>query len=570
MAFTKPQRAALGVALALSIFATLAALAQPLVTGYVIDAVTNGRPVWGLVAALVALFIVGAVLSGVQGYVLGKSGEAIVLGLRRNLVGHLLRLPVRTHDRHRVGDLLSRVGSDTTLLRTALTESVTSLLGGTLTFIGAVTLMAYIAPLLFAVALFCVLFAAAAVLSISSRVRKASEEAQRNVGRLGAALERALGAIRTVKVSGAEVREEKNISHEARAAYDAGVRVARLKAIVQPASIVALQASFVLVLGLGTARLASGALSLGELATFLLLLFYLIGPLLMVVSSYTDLQEGLAAVTRIKEILDSPAEPSRISKNRDEKPQASRETSEPIVRFEDVFFGYTDERPVLRGVSFEVEPFTRTALVGPSGAGKSTVFSLLERFYEVDSGSVVFDGMDVNDLPLARLRGNIGYVEQDAPVMAGSVRSNLLYARPDATEKELEEVLALTNLEDFVERLPEGLDTEVGDAGVMLSGGERQRIAIARTLLTRPGLILLDEVTSQLDSRNESALREAVARVSGRCTVMVIAHRLSTVVDADRIVVLDDGEVSSTGTHETLFGTNPLYKELAESQLIGT
>ena len=569
LAFTKPQRTALGFALVLSILATLAALAQPLVTGYVINAVTNGRPIWGLVAVLVALFVFGAGLSGVQGYVLGKSGEGIVLGLRRRLVGHLLRLPVGAHDRLRVGDLLSRVGNDTTLLRTALTESVTSLLGGILTFVGAVALMAYIAPLLFAVALFCVLVAAVAVLSISSRIRTASEEAQRNVGRLGAALERALGAIRTVKVSGAEEREEENISSEARAAYEAGVRIARLEAIAYPSSIVALQASLVLVLALGTARLASGALSLGDLATFLLLLFYLVGPLLTVVTSYTDLQEGLAAITRIKEVLDSPTEPSQVSPPRTDDSKASRTGTGSIVRFEGVTFGYDPGHPVLQNVSFEVQPLTRTALVGPSGAGKSTVFSLLERFYEVGSGTVVFDGADVNTLPLAGLRGNIGYVEQDAPVMAGTILSNLLYARPGATEREIEEILGLTNLKIFVSRLTKGLDTEVGDSGVRLSGGERQRIAIARTLLTRPRLLLLDEVTSQLDTRNELALREAIDRISTRCTVMVIAHRLSTVVGADRIIVLNEGEVGNVGTHEGLVNSDPLYRELAKSQLIG-
>lgn len=569
LAFTKPQRVALGVALALSILATLAALAQPLVTGYVIDSVTNGRPIWGLAALLVSLFVVGAGLSGIQGYVLGKSGEEIVFGLRRSLVGHLLRLPVSAHDRLRIGDLLSRVGNDTTLLRTALTESITSLLGGILTFVGAVALMAYIAPLLFVVALACVLVAAVAVLSISSRIRAASEEAQRNVGRLSAALERALRAIRTVKVSGAEETEEESISSEARAAYKAGVRIAWLEAIAYPSSIVALQASLVLVLGLGTARLASGSLSLGDLATFLLLLFYLIGPLLTVVSSYTDLQEGLAAITRIKEILDSPTEPSRTSVPQESNLQSSRTEKEPIVRFENVAFGYVAGSPVLRGVSFEVQSFTRTALVGPSGAGKSTVFSLLERFYAVDSGSVVFDGANVNGLPLAGLRGSIGYVEQDAPVMAGSVRSNLLYARPGATEAELEEVIELTNLKAFLEKLPKGLETEVGDSGVMLSGGERQRIAIARTLLARPRLLLLDEVTSQLDTKNELALRDAVAGISDRCTVMIIAHRLSTVVDADRIIVLNEGRVSNVGNHETLLGSDPLYRELATSQLIG-
>ena len=568
LAFARPQRMVLAVALALSIGATVTALAQPLVTGSVINAVTDGRPFWNLVVLLVLLFFADALLSGLQGYLLGRSGEGIVFGLRRSLVGHLLRLPVGEHDRHRTGDLLSRVGTDTTLLRTALTDSITNLLGGILMFVGTVALMMFISPLLFLVALSCVLVATASVLAISSRVRAASKEAQQSVGKLGAALERALGAIRTVKISGAEEREEEHISTEARSAYEAGVRVAKLEAIVQPASMISLQASFVLILGIGTARLASGALSLGDLVTFLLLLFYLVGPLLMVFMSVTDLQKGLAAVARVKEILDSPPEPSRHTKPRSFLTETRQERI-PVAHFRDVTFGYDPEYPVLKSVSFEVRENTRTALVGPSGAGKSTVFSLLERFYEVDSGVIYFDGTDVRQLPLYELRGSIGYVEQEAPVMAGSIRSNLLYAEPDATEEELEEVVDLANLRSFVERLPQGLDTEVGDSGVLLSGGERQRIAIARTLLTRPQLLLLDEVTSQLDTKNELALREAVAEISTRCTVMVIAHRLSTVVDAEQIIILNDGKVSNVGTHENLVDSDPLYRELATNQLIG-
>lgn len=570
LAFARPQRMVLAVAFALSIGATATALAQPLVTGSVINAVTDGRPFWNLVVLLVLLFFADALLSGLQGYLLGRSGEGIVFGLRRSLVGHLLRLPVGEHDRHRTGDLLSRVGTDTTLLRTALTDSITNLLGGVLMFVGTVALMMFISPLLFLVALSCVLVATVSVLAISSKVQAASKEAQQSVGKLGAALERALGAIRTVKISGAEEREEKHISTEARSAYEAGVRVAKLEAIVQPVSMISLQASFVLILGIGTARLASGAISLGDLVTFLLLLFYLVGPLLMVFMSVTDLQKGLAAVARVKEILDSPPEPSRHTARRELQPRTSPREEAPVVRFRDVTFGYDPEHPVLKSASFEVSENTRTALVGPSGAGKSTIFSLLERFYEVDSGAIYLDGTDICQLPLDELRGSIGYVEQDAPVMAGSIRSNLLYAEPDATVWELEEVLDLANLRFFVERLSQGLDTEVGDSGVMLSGGERQRIAIARTLLTRPRLLLLDEVTSQLDTKNELALREAVAQISTRYSVMVIAHRLSTVVDADQIIVLNDGKVSNVGTHEKLVDSDPLYRELATSQLIET
>jgi ABC-type multidrug transport system fused ATPase/permease subunit len=566
LSFARPQSAVIALALGLGVLATLAALAQPLAVGSVIDSVTEMRSVWTPVGVLVALFVADAALSGVQRYLLARSGERVVFDLRRALISRLLRLPVPDHDRRRAGDLISRVNTDTTLLRTALTSSITEALSGALTLVGAVVLMALIDPVLLSVALLCVLVAAGSVLAVSSGVREASEEAQRSVGALGSALDRALRAIRTVKVSRAEGREETTINAQAESAYRAGVRSARLQSIVEPASLVAVQGSFVLVLGIGGARLAAGAIELSDLVSFLLYLLYLVGPLVMVFTSFTDLQRGLAAVDRIKEVLAAPTEtedgPSVP------RPPSPTDTKTPAVRFESVRFGYVPGREVLRGVSFEVPALSRTALVGPSGSGKSTIFALLARFYEANSGTIFVEGEDVRRIPLERLRGEIGYVEQESPVMAGSIRQNLLYANPVATDEELREALDLTNLWPFLQGLPRGLDTEVGDAGVLLSGGERQRIAIARTLLARPRLLLLDEITSQLDTRNELALRDAIARVSERCTVMVVAHRLSTVVDADRIVVLDDGRVSDIGTHDELLVSSPLYRELAENQLV--
>lgn len=567
LAFAGEWRATISVALALGVLASLAQLAQPLTTGWVIDAVTDGRSVREPVALLVVLFGVDAILSGFRGYLLGRTAEGIVLGFRRSLIGHLVRLPVGAHDRHRTGDLLSRVGADTTLLGTALTDDLTNALAGVLTFAGAVVIMAFLDPWLLLVALLCVLLATASVLAVSSRVREADQEAQRRVGRLGAALERALSAIRTVKISRAEARETRDVSLEAEAAYEAGVRAAKLEAIVQPATIIAVQGSFVLVLGIGGARLASGAITLADLVSFLLYLLYLVGPLLTLFMSVTNFQKGLAALERLKEILAEPTEQtSPVPSPGGSGGPLKRDGH--AVRFESVDFGYAPERRVLREVSFGVANFSRTALVGPSGAGKSTVFALLERFYEPDAGRILLDGREVCSIPLDELRGMVGYVEQDSPVMAGSIRENLLYAYPDATEVEIEGVLDLASLRGFVERLPRGLDTEVGDGGILLSGGERQRIAIARTLLARPRVMLLDEVTSQLDARNESALRATISRVSQRCTVMVVAHRLSTVVDADRIVVLDGGRVSNVGTHEDLIGSDALYRELVEGQLV--
>lgn len=567
--FAAPHRKAIAVALALGMLAAFAALAQPLAVASILRAIRTGDSVAGPAALLAALFTADAVLSGFQGYILGRTGEGIVFGLRRALVGRLLRMPVAEHDRRRAGDLLSRVGADTTLLKSVLAQSVTGALVGVVVFFGAVILMAIIDPLLLGVTLFCVLLATAGVLLVASKVRKATEEAQESVGALGAALERALRAVRTVKISRAETRETEAISAEAGAAYRAGVRATAYESLVGPATNVALQGSFILVLGVGGARLASGALALEELVAFLLYLLYLVGPLVMVFMAFTELQQGLAAVGRINEVLAIPADDS-AERPPDGRTEDGPETdSAPVARLDRVSFGYVPGRRILENLSLEISGPGVTALVGPSGAGKSTIFSLLVRFYEADSGNVEVDGTDVRKMPLNDLRGRVAYVEQESPVLAGTIRQNLRYAAPEATEEAFEEVLGLANLRPLVNKLPHGLDTEVGDGGALLSGGERQRIALARMLLTRPRLLLLDEVTSQLDAANEQALKATISGVSRRCAVAVIAHRLSTVADADRILVLDDGRVQAAGTHEELLATNALYERLVKTQLIG-
>ena len=561
LAFAGPHRAAIAGALALGLLGALAALAQPLLVGAVLKAVRTGGSVLGPAALLVALFALDAAFSGLQGYLMGRTGEGVVFGVRRALVGRLLRMTVPEHDRRRTGDLLSRVGTDTTLLKAALAQSLTSIAVGVVVFFGAILLMALIDPLLLAVALACVVVATAAVLLAATKVREATEEAQERVGDLGAALERTIRAIRTVKISRAEGREEEAISGEARAAYEAGTRAAAYEALIGPATNVALQGSFVLVLGVGGARLASGKLALEDLVAFLLYLLYLVGPLVMVFASFAELQQGLAAMGRIREVLESPIESG--------PPGAVPGVGAgPAARLDRVGFGYGPGRPVLEDVSFEAQGPGLTALVGPSGAGKSTVFALLSRFYDAGSGSVSVGGTDVRHLPLHELRARVAYVEQDAPVLAGTVRQNLLYANPSASDAELEGAIDLANLRAFVDGLPEGLETEVGDGGTLLSGGERQRIALARMLLARPQLLLLDEVTSQLDAANERALKETIRRVSETRAVVVIAHRLSTVVDADKILLLEGGMITAEGTHEELLGSSAAYKKLVQTQMI--
>jgi ATP-binding cassette subfamily B protein/ATP-binding cassette subfamily C protein len=314
---------------------------------------------------------------------------------------------------------------------------------------------------------------------------------------------------------------------------------------------------------------ARGELPVSTLIAFLLYLLYLIGPIGQVVGGLTTLQQGLGAVDRIRTVEemavedDVPGPPVPVTGD-----AAPGDPAPLPVGFEGVTFGYPGRGPVLRDVTFEAPGPGLTAVVGPSGAGKSTLFSLLMRFYDLDGGHIRVGGLDVSTMPRPQLRRLIGYVEQDAPALSGTVAENLRYAAPDATDEQVAQVLALTRLDELMDRLPDGEQTVVGTRGVLLSGGERQRLAIARALLRRPAVLLLDEATSQLDARNEQALRTVVQQVAQQRTVLVVAHRLSTVTAADRIVVLDAGRVRATGSHAELLAGDPLYAELAATQLL--
>jgi ATP-binding cassette subfamily C protein len=286
-------------------------------------------------------------------------------------------------------------------------------------------------------------------------------------------------------------------------------------------------------------------------------------PIQQLVGAASQYQVGTAAVARIQEAERLPVEPFEgpASRSSGDAPAA--------VAFEQVRFRYRPELPEVHdGVSFSIPARGMTAFVGPSGAGKTTVFSLIERFYEPSAGRILLDDRELRDWPIPELRAAIGYVEQDAPVLSGSLRENLVIGAPDATDEEVGEVLRITRLVGLVTRLPEGLDTAVGHRGTRLSGGERQRVAIARALLRRPRLLLLDEATSQLDALNEAALRETVADAALMTTVLVVAHRLSTITMANRIIVMDAGRVKATGTHTELVASNPLYAELAATQFL--
>ncbi|MCU1418658.1 MAG: transporter, partial [Schumannella sp.] len=489
------HRPALIAAVALSLAGAGAMLAQPLLVSQLISIVESGKPLTAVVALLIALVVAAALLNGVQHYLLQRTGTSVVLSARRRLVGRLLRLPIAEFDQRRTGDLVSRVGSDTTLLYAVITQGLVDALGGVVVFVGALVAMLLIDPVLLGLTVLVIGVSVVSVVLLSGRIREASKEQQEKVGDLAAAVERVIGAIRTVRAANATDRELKAVEEDARGAWRAGIKVAKVSALIVPIAGIALQVSLLVVLGVGGFRVAAGAITVANLVAFLLFLFMLIGPLGSAFGAINSVNQALGALGRIEEIAAIPGEAEGDAAIEPAAPV----TTDAAISFDDVRFRYPEaaallhdsddqpvDREVLKGVSFEVKRGTRVALVGPSGAGKSTILSLIERFYDPTGGVVRLGGVDVRGLDREALRAQIGYVEQDAPVLAGSLRQNLTLATPDATDEQCIAVLRTVNLGEVLDRDPAGLDAAVGEDGVMLSGGERQRLAIARALLAAP------------------------------------------------------------------------------------
>ncbi|MEU4620175.1 ABC transporter ATP-binding protein [Actinoplanes sp. NPDC023801] len=554
------RRSILGAA-ALSLLGYLLALTQPLLARVAVDGASAGSLPWTVIGALAGLFAAQASALALARYVQAHTGETMTRDLRHTIADHLLRVRLSALDDGRIGDLIARACGDTAAVKTLIAQSLGTGLAGAIGLAAAIGLLAWLDPWLLAAVV--VLFGGSfgALLAVVRRVRLASRTASAAEGVLVADLERALGGIRVVRACRTERLETQRLDTSAGRAYLANLRMAGMVALSGPANDLAVSGAFLTVLVTGATRVASGAMTLGELVAFILAMTYLAAPVYEIFQAVSSVQQGSGALHRINEVLALPVERDRPVAVAPVRGTARR--AAPVLEFRDVWFGYRPGRPVLRGVRFTVPPRGQVALVGPSGAGKSTIFALAERFYEPDRGSVLLHGRDARFTPYARYRASIGLVEQDCPLLAGTLRDNLLYGAGPVTDRELRRVLAMTGLGSVVAAMPAGLDTPVGEHGRRLSGGQRQRVAIARCLLARPGLILLDEPTAHLDPDSEQALAATLHEVSAVCALMVIAHRFSTVRSAERVLVVDGGVVTGAGTHDELLRSSPYYQRLA-------
>ena len=517
-------------------------------------------------AVMVAVAAVLAVASSMRFYLVTTLGERIVADLRSRVFGHLTALSPGFFDRSQSGELLSRLTADTTQIKSAVGASVSIALRNLLLFVGASIMMVVTSPKLSAFVLGAIPLIVLPLVGFGRAVRQRSRYAQDTLADASAFASEQIGAVRTLQAYTNERATIARFTSAVERAYDAAQSSTRARAILTAIAIFLVFASVVAVLWVGAQDVLAGRMSAGRLSQFVLYAVFAAGALGELSQVWSELSAASGAAERLFELMQ--AEPAIKAPAR---PVALPAPGRGEVTFDDVHFAYPTrpETSALHGISFQIRPGEKVAIVGPSGAGKSTIFHLILRFYDPISGTVSIDGVRADAADPRELRRRIALVPQDTAIFSASVRDNIRFGRPEASDAELIRAAESAAAADFIRVLPRGYDTEVGERGVTLSGGQRQRIAIARAILRNAPLLLLDEATSSLDAENETLVQKALARLMQERTTLVIAHRLATVLRCDRILVLDQGRIVEEGTHESLVVRGGLYARLAKLQFEG-
>ncbi|MCY8893661.1 multidrug resistance ABC transporter ATP-binding protein/permease BmrA [Bacillus spizizenii] len=557
---TNPSYGKLAFALALSIVTTLVSLLIPLLTKQLVDGFSMSNLSGTQIGLIALVFFVQAGLSAYATYALNYNGQKIISGLRDLLWKKLIKLPVPYFDTNASGETVSRVTNDTMVVKELITTHISGFITGIISVIGSLTILFIMNWKLTLLVLVVVPLAALILIPIGRKMFSISRETQDETARFTGLLNQILPEIRLVKASNAEDVEYGRGKIGISSLFKLGVREAKVQSLVGPLISLVLMAALVAVIGYGGMQVSSGELTAGALVAFILYLFQIIMPMGQITTFFTQLQKSIGATERMIEILAEEEEDTVTGKQ--------IENAHLPIQLDRVSFGYKPDQLILKEISAVIEAGKVTAIVGPSGGGKTTLFKLLERFYAPTAGTIRLGDEPVDTYSLESWREHIGYVSQESPLMSGTIRENICYGlERDVTDDEIEKAAEMAYALNFIKELPNQLDTEVGERGFMLSGGQRQRIAIARALLRDPSILMLDEATSSLDSQSEKSVQQALEVLMEGRTTIVIAHRLSTVVDADQLLFVEKGEITGRGTHHELMASHDLYRDFAEQQL---